>query len=357
LVAQKNVLLAQEMTEKLSGTRHANGRDYWVLAHRLNSNEFLAFPITAAGVGTPVVSAVGSPHLADPADRLSQPWAGQLKVSPDGRRLACALNCRNGCPFELFDFDATTGRVSNPRSLERLAYHNGVSFSPDNTKLYVIAAEVDANDYYFGGGVIQYDLATEPVGRVLLSFRSLFDGRLTTGGSGGLQLGPDGRIYATSVAPDNGGYSLGRIAEPNRAGPACGFEILLFDYLVGQPERIGRENVRQPTSNSPNYMDHIFNGLEPADELPQGEWEELRVYPNPTSGLVNIEWQGDGACGPAQGHLSLYTAIGQELLRRAPADFGQGPVPLDLGGLAAGLYLARVEVGGRTWVRKVVVMR
>ncbi|MCU0451025.1 MAG: hypothetical protein MUC97_14495 [Bernardetiaceae bacterium] len=42
-VTLKNLPLAGgELTEKLTGTIHTNGRDYWVLIHRLNSNEFLA---------------------------------------------------------------------------------------------------------------------------------------------------------------------------------------------------------------------------------------------------------------------------------------------------------------------------
>jgi hypothetical protein len=361
-VTLKNLPLAGgELTEKLTGTIHTNGRDYWVLAHRLNSNEFLAWPVTAAGVGAPVVSAVGSPHTLDTSDFLSYTWSGHMKLSPDGRQLACAVACRNSCPFEVFDFDPATGRVANPRQLDRFAYQYGLSYSPDNTKLYLTASPVIEGDYYLSGRLFQYDLTQSPPQRTFIwPDRQAEPGpnepvRAVSFGAGSLQLGLDGRLYT-------GGWleEVWVIHYPNRAGNVCQPKSHRFDFLAGHPEALG-QNRRDPTSLFPNYMDHIFNGLEAAEWAeggPADEGTELRVYPNPTTGMVNFALPGaaDG-CGPARpARLALYTAVGQTLAAGQEADFATGPVRWDLGTLAAGLYLARVEVAGRVWVRKIVVL-
>jgi hypothetical protein len=353
-VTRKNVRVAGgELTEKLTGTAHANGRDYWVLIHRLNSNEFVAWPVTAAGVGAPVVSAVGSPHVVNPSDPLSYTWAGQMKLSPNGRQLACAVTCRNSCPFEVFDFDPATGRVANPRQLDRLALHSTLSYSPDNTKLYLSANLVLAEgDFIVEGRLIQYDFAHSPPRRTFITI----GGEPNGASSGGiLQLGPDGRLYAQPASLED----LYVIHYPNRAGNACQLRHHHFNFLAGHPEGLGQAR-RNPSSYYPNYMDHIFQGLEATEWVEGGPARdgELVVYPNPTTGVVHLSLPGAaGDCGPARpGQLGLYNAVGQTLSAGLSADFSAGPVRWDLGGLAAGLYLARVEVGGRVWVRKVVVL-
>lgn len=362
-VVQKNISLASGLTEKLTGTAHANGRNYWVLAHRLNSNEFLAWPVTAAGVGAPVVSAVGSPHTLDPNDLISRNWGGHMKLSPDGRQLACAVACRNSCPFEVFDFDPATGQVANPRQLDRLAFQYALSYSPDNTKLYLTAFTVlPEGDFITSERLFQYDLAQSPPQRAFIRRNGLGEPNPSEPfGSGGgnarsLQLGPDGRLYFDRVA--NTTETLTVINYPNRAGAACGFEEHRFDFLAGHTEGLGPAR-REIASLFPNYMDHIFNGLEATEwaDSPVSDGE-LRVYPNPTTGRVTLSLGLGDDCGPARpGQLALFTAIGQTLVAGQAADFSAGPVKWNLGGLAAGLYLARVEVGGRVWVRKVVVVR
>lgn len=52
------------LTEKLTGTPHANGQDYWVLMHEWDTDEFQAFLVNGAGMDTvPVSSHAGSAHV------------------------------------------------------------------------------------------------------------------------------------------------------------------------------------------------------------------------------------------------------------------------------------------------------
>ena len=49
-VTIKNTLLALDMTENLTSTRHCNGIDFWLIAHDHNSDNFRCFLVTSAGV-------------------------------------------------------------------------------------------------------------------------------------------------------------------------------------------------------------------------------------------------------------------------------------------------------------------
>ena len=58
-VITKNVLLQQPVTEQLNAVKHANGTDYWVVAHGMNNN-FYVYPVTATGISTaPVINSLG----------------------------------------------------------------------------------------------------------------------------------------------------------------------------------------------------------------------------------------------------------------------------------------------------------
>ena len=71
-------------------------------------------------------------------------------------KLAAAL-WRETNKFEVYDFDRSTGKVSNPRSFGPFAEAYGVEFSPDGTKVYGTCNGV-------GGGetqIWQFDLKTK----------------------------------------------------------------------------------------------------------------------------------------------------------------------------------------------------
>ncbi|WP_210520596.1 hypothetical protein [Hymenobacter terricola] len=194
-----NLLLIQPVAEKLAAVRHANGRDTWVVAHRWNSNAFVSYLVTADGVSAkPLMSNVGSMNAGPGRNAI-----GALKFSPDGQHLAAAL-WRETNKFEIYDFDRTTGKVSNPRSFGPYAEAYGVEFSPDGTKVYGTCNGV-------GGGqteIWQFDLKTKAKTLV---------GKSANRKIGALQRGPDGRIYVAREDNPN----LGVIEAPNALGKDC----------------------------------------------------------------------------------------------------------------------------------------
>ena len=114
----KDQLLWLSCTERMTAARHANGTDVWLITNDNNSNTFRSWLITCNGLqATPVVSTVGV--ILD-FSILSN--TGYMKVSPDGKQLCQThfpLNNQTGnVPnfIQLFDFDNTTGQLTNPKS-------------------------------------------------------------------------------------------------------------------------------------------------------------------------------------------------------------------------------------------------
>jgi WD40 repeat protein len=206
-ISQKNNFLVSPVSEKLTAVKHRNNTDYWVIVHKWNSDGFYAYQVTAAGVSRqPVVSHVGTPHKGTNKEAI-----GAMKVSPDGKKLALAL-WRDSNKFEVFDFDNSTGKLSNPIAFENYAEAYGVEFSPDGTKLYGTTNGIGN----IPAQIWQFNLLG-PKTAVQSSAKLIATSIQYKVGS--LQLGPDGKIY---VAKEKEKY-LGIINNPNAPGLTCNF--------------------------------------------------------------------------------------------------------------------------------------
>ncbi len=214
-VTLKNVLLRPNVTEKITATRHANGRDVWLVVHDWNSDAFVSYLVSPDGIASEaVVSSVGALHSGLPRNA-----SGCMKISPNGRWLACAVEKMN--LLELFRFDPANGVVFEPLTFPDVWNAYGVEFSPDNTRLYATSDRYDAlsRDYY----LYQADLTRPwPTGiyfslSVVLKYSdSYFSAEYK---QGALQIGPDEKIYC---ARNTSSY-LGVIENPNALGAACNF--------------------------------------------------------------------------------------------------------------------------------------
>lgn len=235
VTAVKNILLNTPSCEKLTAIRHCNGQDVWVVTHDWNSNAFRTYLVTAAGVNTtPVISNAGI-VIGPPTSNA----VGSLKGSPDGTKLASAT----GNPlqsFELFDFNNSTGVVSNPILFPQLtgAYSAyGVEFSPDGTKLYGGSLTPD---------IYQYDLCAGSNTAIANSGVKIGSSPSPTTNIGALQRGPDGKIYVSrAVVP-----WVGVINNPNVLGVGCnyvdnGVSLSGKDAYLGLPAYVN-DQFKQP---------------------------------------------------------------------------------------------------------------
>src|SRR5699024_635227 len=154
---------------------------------------------------------------------------GAIKISPDGKKLACAkLSFESG--LELFDFDTSTGEVSNAKKIHSLSSY-GVEFSPNSQFLY-------ATSKGFGSNVYQYNLTeSDP--------EEIFDSRVqisTNDLSNSLQLGINGKLYIAQSASLGLSYEpddyISVINAPNKLGTACDYEEDAI-YLEGKQSTFG----------------------------------------------------------------------------------------------------------------------
>ena len=120
-VTSKNTLLWSSGSERLAATRHANGVDVWLITNDESSNVFRSWLINCSGLqGNHVVSTVGEVMNQHEAANV-----GALRFSPDAKML-----CQTHFPdlvavgntppdyFQLFDFNNSTGAITNPRKIE-----------------------------------------------------------------------------------------------------------------------------------------------------------------------------------------------------------------------------------------------
>ncbi len=217
VTALKNVQLATPVTEKLTAVNHANGTDIWVLAHGRYDNTFLAYLVTPAGVSaTSINSNIG---LDLSSFFLVDFSLGYLKASPDGTKVA---TCFFSNAVELYDFDDTTGTLSNVRTASdnTSRYFYGIEFSQNSGILYV------SN---FRDEIYQYDTnAANLENSEVLIFQK------PGARFGGLQLALDGKIY---LANRDRSY-LSVIEQPDTPGLGCNFVEVGVD-LNGRIARLG----------------------------------------------------------------------------------------------------------------------
>ncbi|MEI6899016.1 MAG: hypothetical protein WCL00_04000, partial [Bacteroidota bacterium] len=183
-----NMSLLNPVCQKLTAVKHSNHRDFWVIVHQWNSNAFYSYLLTPSGLQSPVISNAGTIMGGGFIDQTNA--YGYMKASPDGSKLGLAISGLN--KVELFDFNNSTGSVSNPRSFTTtdpgIAPY-GIEFSPDNKKMYTTLLQIVGNGPpTTHSRLYQFDLNAGFTAPVLID---------TIPGErvGGMQLATDGRIY------------------------------------------------------------------------------------------------------------------------------------------------------------------
>ena len=131
-VSEKNTVVSTDTMNlgKLSMTRHANGRDWWLICSQWNINKYNRFLISPEGITELQVQEVGI---------MTHRGRGQVAFSPDGSMYASvALKSGLEAYLDLYDFDRCTGELSNHRQYLNTEGTSavGVSFSPNSRYLY-----------------------------------------------------------------------------------------------------------------------------------------------------------------------------------------------------------------------------
>lgn len=215
---EKSIILAPNAECRFAAIKSCSFKGFWLLAHRFQSNEFLAYKIDSSGLDVnAVVSATGS---AD--NYFAGSGTGQMKFSPNGKCIARGVFAEK--KVEIYDFDSFTGNVNLTFSLSLPSSQapTGIEFSPTGRFLYVTTYTTVANPAL---KLFQIDLEAgdkNAVENSTIEIASLLQPPFFYYGE--MQLAPNGKIYVAQFSAGIPSGSLGVIHKPDERGVACQFQ-------------------------------------------------------------------------------------------------------------------------------------
>lgn len=210
-----------------SVVENASGDGFWLLVLSRGRNGIIAYPLSALGIGNPVVNQWRNLSF-------TEPYSG-LTADPSGTRLAMS-GVYGGCA--LARFNRATGvvdeEVSVPISSEFGRPRESLSFSQDGSKLYM-----NMNGY--NTDIVQIDLKQPTIEGVSASATTVIStSNAAWWGESDLQLGPDGKLYITvpyEIRTVNGladtSTYLATIHCPNEPGMNCMVDTFLLPNKRG----------------------------------------------------------------------------------------------------------------------------
>jgi len=204
-------------SEKVTSVQNTDCDGFWVIS--FVQNTFYSYLVSNTGVSSsPVISTIPFFPLPD-EDGLNR--RGYLKASPGGTKLVSS-NTQSG--LFIFDFDASTGVITNGRELELETEDEssyGVEFSLNGRMLYISIGEFSSSEEK----LYQFEITSDNINDINESRNLIYTYQ---NARGALQLAANGKIYWAS----SGNPYLSVINNPDSTG-SVGFDFQGID-LGGQ---------------------------------------------------------------------------------------------------------------------------
>ncbi len=328
-VVSKNEILIDDQlnTGRITAVRHANGRDWWVFCHKVDSNSFYRLLVTPEGVAVDGLQSIGIVRAPD---------NGQACISPDGNKLAYYW----AFDLEIFDLDRCTGLFSNAThiNISDPEAMGGVAFSPNSRFLYLTSVL----------NVHQFDMEASDVPSSMIHiaewdgfyspsppFATMFDIA---------QIAPDGKIY---IGTGNSTSHLHVIHDPDQSGLACNIQqhgIELPRYFMNS------------LPNHPNYHlgpidGSICDSLGINVSVPNQDLQiYVTAYPNPSNASFTLSYPSRSI----EGSVEVVDATGRIIYRKRLPQWTTIH-QFDLLGQAPGMYHCRLSWGGQNATTRVII--
>jgi hypothetical protein len=207
----------------LQAVKHANGRDWWIVADKDSDNTYFISLLTPDTLIT---------HSQQIGIEYEEQFFGEMVFSPDGSKLALYEVEED---LQLFDFDRCTGTFSNAQNIpiidpDSIQYYAGAAWSADSRYVYCSTVK----------RIYQFDTQASDIAasKVLVATRNAggcpINPTLSPVDLSYMELGPDGRIFCRGLST----YAcIHVIQHPERAGIAC--QVDQGYYALGYGPGIG----------------------------------------------------------------------------------------------------------------------
>lgn len=244
---EKNISLLSTCVEKITAVLEKETKEYWIIAHGWDNNEFYLYKLTKNGLKTPDQEIhkqnVGSIHPFIQGDQKNSGAIGYMKSSPQGDFIALAIEGTGD--FEIFNFDNHTGQIeflatlpaTNPIHGEPNLAAYGVEFSPTSNYLYGTTRR--------GGKIYRWSLDEDALNEESIKNSvEILNPEMSGVLVGAIQLAFNGKLYIAF----SGKRYLGVIDSPTQ--PDCKFEqygVSLIDNTEGEEGKGGKAFFGLPT--------------------------------------------------------------------------------------------------------------
>jgi gliding motility-associated-like protein len=280
---QKNVFLTNFLTEKITVVRSEYIRGYWVIVHKRESNQFLAYKVDGCGVDPiPVISNVGTELLgANSTFDPRMPFYGSMKANNAGDRIAMPIDDSKFIDF--YSFDAASGQLFNPITVE---VTDNTPASP--IRKYGCSFSPDGSMFYYTNNISVYQLKLTAYDSLSIATSHTL---IATPANSTFQIeeGLDGKLYVAI----GGSNVLDVINSPNSSFCNYTSNALSINGLVllGLPARVPERNFPSP----------------PITMLPDSCWQSTTSFSINTGLSINqVSWNfGDPNSGGSNTSMSL----------------------------------------------------
>jgi gliding motility-associated-like protein len=183
-VIQKNILLLEDVSEKITATLQANNQDFWLLSHTWNTNEFYAYNIDSSGINASAVKT-----------RIGSVYAGQVTTGRGSFKLSALTNrVVVALPdigiFDVLAFENKTGLFTTHYNLSDLSYAAAYAEFSYHTRLYTVSTN--------GNQIFEFETNGTTENGMKSSLRTVASGTPF----GDLRLARNGLVYV--VAKNSG---------------------------------------------------------------------------------------------------------------------------------------------------------
>jgi hypothetical protein len=324
-VLEKNILVMGDSLAygEMNAVKHANGKDWWIITARRNSNQFYIFLFTKDGIVDTLTQTIGD---LPPA---IQEGYGQTAFSPDGTRM---IRYYPYTPIMNYTFDRNTGYFTNYSTFlvnygNDFAHQGGCAISPSGQFLYITALLQ----------VYQFDLWAADIGASQIKV-AIWDGfKDPIAISFWLcQQGPDCKIYIIGGG-DTRYYHI--IHNPDEPGLACNFEQRGLVLPTPSGASIPYfPNYRLGPIDNPGVPCTATVSVSPP--LVQPLKNAVHLWPNPATERITIGFAFTDASVTHQ--VLLTNAVGQ-LVGDFQLSGSEGEMNVSIAHLPTGIYYYTVS--------------